>query len=330
VGSSGALHWNGRLPLERQPAFATDDPAAALAAAAGLLGPHRMRLPDGAERFSARVNAWRSRNVMLAYFAYGTAVHIAGTSMHGLYAVNLPVAGHADVWHHGAPVRASPRVAAVFSATGPVTMRWSADHAVLCLTVRADALERHLARMTGREPGGPIVFTPAMPLRGGGASWPGVLQTLLGLAERGSPLSPLVTTEVESAVMTTLLLTQPHSCSGVLLSTPPAPSRVVAAATEIMRDRAGARLTIAEVARQVGVSERSLQLAFRRQLGVSPREQLRDLRLDQVRRELRATSAEGKSVSRIAADWGFAHLGRFAASYRQKFGENPSQTARGG
>ena len=330
MGSSGALRWSGRLPLEQRPAFATDDPQAALACAAGLLGPHRMRLPDGAMRFSARVNAWRSRDVMLAYFAYGTAVQIAGTSMHGLYAVNLPVAGHADVWHHGALVRASPRMAAVFSATGPVTMRWSADHAVLCLTVRADALERHLARMTGREPSGPVVFTPAMPLHSGGASWAGVLQTLLGLAEAGSPLSPLVTAEVESAVMTTLLLTQPHTHSGVLLSEPPAPGRVVAAATEIMRERTGARLTITEIARQVGVSERSLQLAFRRHLGVSPREQLRDLRLDQVRHELLATSAEDKSVSRIAADWGFAHLGRFAASYRQKFGENPSRTARGG
>lgn len=328
MGSNGALRWSGRLPLERQPAFATDDPEAALASAAGLLGPHRMRLPDGAERFSARVNAWRSPDMMLSYFAYGTAVQIAGTSMHGLYAVNLPVAGHADVWHHGVHVRASPRVAAVFSATGPVTMRWSADHAVLCLAVRADALERHLARMTGREPSGPIVFTPSMPLRRGGASWPGVLQTLLRLAERGSPLSPLVTAEAESAAMTTLLLTQPHTHSGVLLSEPPAAGRVAADATEIMRDRAGARLTIPEIARQVGVSERSLQLAFRRHLGVSPREQLRDLRLDQVRRELLTTSAEGKSVSRIAADWGFAHQGRFAASYRQRFGENPSQTAR--
>lgn len=116
----------------------------------------------------------------------------------------------------------------------------------------------------------------------------------------------------------------------MLLSESPAPGGVVAAATEIMRDQAGVRLTVADIARQVCVSERALQLSFRRQLGLSPREQLRDLRLDQVRRDLLMTAAEEKSVSRIAADWGFAHLGRFAASYRRKFGENPSQTARGG
>jgi AraC-like DNA-binding protein len=210
-------------------------------------------------------------------------------------------------------------------------MRWSADHAVLCLTIRQGALERHLSRMTGREIGGPIAFTPAMTLGGGGASWRGVLQTLLDLTERASSPPPLVMAELETAVMTTLLVTQPHTYSGVLLSESPAPGGgVVAAATEIMRDQAGARLTVAEIARQVGVSERSLQLSFRRQLGLSPREQLRDLRLDQVRRELLMTGAEEKSVSRIAADWGFVHLGRFAASYRRKFGENPSRTTRGG
>src|SRR5262249_31677419 len=159
------------------------------------------------------------------------------------------------------------------------------------LTVRHGALERHLSRMTGRETGGPIMFTPAMTLHGGGASWRGMLQTLLDLAERASSPSPLVTAEVEAAVMTTLLGTQPHQYAGTVLSDPPAPGRVVAAATEIMRDRAGARLTIAEIARQVGVSERSLQLSFRRQLGMSPRERLRELRLDQVRRELLLTHA---------------------------------------
>jgi AraC-like DNA-binding protein len=330
VGGNGALRWSGRLPLERQPAFATDDPETALAAATGLLGPHQMRLPDGAEGFCARVNACRWRDVMLSYFAYGAAAQITGTSMHGLYAVNLPVAGRADVWHRGALVQASPEVAAVFSVVGPVTMRWSADHAVLCLTIRQDALERHLSRMTGREISGPIAFTPAMTLGGGGASWRGVLQTLLDLAERASSPPPLVMAELETAVMTTLLVTQPHTYSDVLLSESPAPGGVVAAATEIMRDQASARLTVAEIARRVGVSERSLQLSFRRQLGLSPREQLRDLRLDQVRRELLMTSAEEKSVSRIAADWGFVHLSRFAASYRRKFGENPSRTTRGG
>jgi transcriptional regulator GlxA family with amidase domain len=33
-------------------------------------------------------------------------------------------------------------------------------------------------------------------------------------------------------------------------------------------------------------------------------------------------------VTRVASRWGFLQLGRFAASYRAKFGELPSRTLR--
>ena len=36
------------------------------------------------------------------------------------------------------------------------------------------------------------------------------------------------------------------------------------------------------------------------------------------------------SVSEVAWRWGFAHHGRFAAQYRTRFGETPSQTLRAG
>ncbi|MBO0983539.1 helix-turn-helix domain-containing protein [Rathayibacter sp. SD072] len=32
------------------------------------------------------------------------------------------------------------------------------------------------------------------------------------------------------------------------------------------------------------------------------------------------------TVADIAHRWGFAHLGRFSASYAQRFGENPKST----
>ena len=34
----------------------------------------------------------------------------------------------------------------------------------------------------------------------------------------------------------------------------------------------------------------------------------------------------GKVVAEIAARWGFAHQGRFAAAYRERYGHNPGTT----
>jgi transcriptional regulator GlxA family with amidase domain len=50
---------------------------------------------------------------------------------------------------------------------------------------------------------------------------------------------------------------------------------------------------------------------------------VRNLRLERVRAAL-LTSAE--TTGMIALDAGFTHLGRFAAAYRERFGELPSST----
>jgi transcriptional regulator GlxA family with amidase domain len=154
---------------------------------------------------------------------------------------------------------------------------------------------------------------------------------LVDLAEEmrpGSKPAP-VTSELESALMTALLLAQPNNYSEALLTGGrSAPSRSVSRAIDIMRGHHEAGLTVGMIAEQVGVSERSLQLAFQKELGTSPVAYLRDVRLEHARRALLATSPGEMSISRVAADAGFVHLSRFAQCYRTKFGENPSQTLR--
>jgi AraC family ethanolamine operon transcriptional activator len=78
-----------------------------------------------------------------------------------------------------------------------------------------------------------------------------------------------------------------------------------------------------ELARQVGVSVRSMHDAILRYRGMSLHRYLRLRRLWLVRRQLIAGT---ESVKAIALAFGFWHLGDFSASYRMQFGETPSQT----
>ncbi len=331
MGTDAGLRWGGAVPLARHRAFSTDDPEVAVAAGTDLLGPHRLGLPAGLDGFAARVNALHWRDVMLAYFSYGVELQVASSPLSELYAVNLPLTGHADVRYRGAEVHSSPHDAVVFSTPDASDMRWSADHTVLCVTIRRTALDRHLSRMLGRQVDGGIDFAPAMSMQGSGTSWGGVVQTLLDVAERSraGTQSPLLAAELENMVMTTLLLAQPHSYSDELLDEQPAAStRTVRQAIEVMHSQPAAGLTVPVIAEQVGVSERSLQSAFRSQLGTSPSAYLRDMRLERAHDALLATSPQERSVSQIGVESGFVHLGRFARTYRERFGENPSQTIR--
>jgi AraC-like DNA-binding protein len=82
-----------------------------------------------------------------------------------------------------------------------------------------------------------------------------------------------------------------------------------------------------DIAEAAGVPPRTLYDAFRRFRGVSPMRHLRHLRLDRVRHHLLDSDRE-RSVTSIALDAGFGHLGRFSQDYAERFGEKPSETLR--
>jgi len=90
----------------------------------------------------------------------------------------------------------------------------------------------------------------------------------------------------------------------------------------------GRQFTAAELAAVAGVGVRVLQESFRQHVGMSPMTYLRRMRLDGVHAELSRADPWQVAVSEVATRWGFAHLGRFAGAYRQRFGVSPSQTLR--
>lgn len=99
-------------------------------------------------------------------------------------------------------------------------------------------------------------------------------------------------------------------------------------AVEYLHHNAHLPITPAEAAAAAGISTRVLQLALRRHHGQTPTEYLRGIRLRRVRAQLLDATPTTTTVRSVAEEWGFAHLGRFAASYAGAFGELPSETLR--
>ncbi|MGI9629322.1 MAG: helix-turn-helix domain-containing protein [Longimicrobiales bacterium] len=85
---------------------------------------------------------------------------------------------------------------------------------------------------------------------------------------------------------------------------------------------------IPELARLVGVSQRTLQYAFQSAVGITPVTYLRRHRMHGAHRQLMKQGPGETSVSRAALTHGFTELGRFAVEYRTLFGQSPSQTLR--
>jgi AraC-like DNA-binding protein len=94
-----------------------------------------------------------------------------------------------------------------------------------------------------------------------------------------------------------------------------------------LREGSVPSLRVGDLARAAGVSVRTVYRAASRRLHAPPMTRLRLSRLQGVRGQILAASP-GETVTNAALDWGFTHLGRFAALYRREFGESPSETLR--
>jgi AraC-like DNA-binding protein len=81
--------------------------------------------------------------------------------------------------------------------------------------------------------------------------------------------------------------------------------------------------SIAELCTITAVSERRLRAAFVTSYGMPPSKFLRLRALSEVRRCLLEASAETETVTRIALDHGFRHVGDFGQYYRLAFGTSP-------
>ena len=83
-------------------------------------------------------------------------------------------------------------------------------------------------------------------------------------------------------------------------------------------------LSIKELCRFIGTSERTLHLGFKERFGVSPKKYTQKMRLNGVRQDL-LTNKGKKNVSDTAMQWGFFHLGRFSEQYKLIFYDHPAK-----
>lgn len=107
-----------------------------------------------------------------------------------------------------------------------------------------------------------------------------------------------------------------------------AQDRVVKIAEDYALAHAGNYLYVTDLCRVTGVSERALEYAFKRVMGMTPVAYLTRLRLNRVRKALLKANPGSTTVSAEALNWGFWHFGEFSRAYKACFGELPSSTLR--
>ncbi|UJQ94880.1 helix-turn-helix domain-containing protein [Mariluticola halotolerans] len=155
------------------------------------------------------------------------------------------------------------------------------------------------------------------------------LGTAEAAAKRGETLDPAVMRGI--VLQTALRTATAHSVDGKISAPLAARTRAVRIC-RLARDFVEEQLanhavpTVVDICMTLAVSERALLYAFHDYVGMSPQAYLRRCRLNQVRATLLARSPQNTTVTQVAMQFGFLHLGRFAGDYKQIFEESPAAT----
>ncbi|TNM38662.1 AraC family transcriptional regulator [Nocardioides albidus] len=297
----------------------TDDADEVIEACTGTLRPHALTVRGSGSRLSTRLTHVPLQDLSVNLLRYGAEVTVSsGDGVLDDYLLTLPVAGAGRFRYGGEDAVATPGQGVII---GPHReFEFAFDEAYDQVVVRLDRarVESVAAALTGEV--GPVHFDLA--LAPGVASVDGLMESAVSLVDStASAHRPQLIWQFEQLIIETLLLAQPNSRT--LAPEMGATSPRVRQAMDFMVDRLGEPLTVTAIAEACGTSVRSLQAAFRRELGTSPVQWLRAQRLERAH-ALLTTGAPGLSVTDVAYRCGFFHLGEFGAAFRARYGTTPS------
>jgi AraC-like DNA-binding protein len=312
------------------PALRTTEAEVARSHLGGLFAHHDLVLKDHRIDFVHQQACLC--DVSISFLGYGSQVQVIAPPLPDFYLFQLTLTGRVFIRASRFDVVLEPGSVFVMNPGIAYRKQWSRDAQQLMLKIPRQRLEARLREELDEDALRPVAFE----------SHPGAdddrRNALLRLldylcrdlaASQGLMAAASFRRDMENALLSAILAALPHDQSNVCghASSPAAPYYVRRAET-YLRESISRPVSLDELARVAGVSARSLQTGFRRFRDKTPAQFSREVRLDLARQALGTTAAGERSVTKVALEFGFAHLGRFARSYLDRFGETPSATLR--
>ena len=278
----------------------------------------------GQGRFHGRITLAQTARMQVLTKDWNTGMLVRGVAPPGIALLGAPLIGAGPSLIRGRTI-AENEIA--FAASGvELDFRSLAAEHLFMIAVPEDLLERHAIRLLGR-PVTALSRGSRLRMRAGPEElerWFAGLDLARYCRQPATLEDPVTARQLEEKVVDGLL---------GLLATDERPFnsrggvRIAKEVEGCLRDHLQDRLTIGDLCAALGVPERTLHVAVRSHLGLSPMALVKTMRLNAVRQALRS-AAPGTQVMDIAARWGFQHAGWFSQDYKRQFGESPSQTLR--
>lgn len=319
----------GHPPLSRHVVVRTADEQRAAYESNRLMCPHVLE-PRTGDRFGWTLHAAEIGQSRILYHAYRSALDVVTTAPSNDFVVHVVLRGAVQLRSDlGALTVTTPGAACVLSPNERLRMRFAPGTHELLVRFPISMIEQGFGRLTGEAGGADIVFRLGAHDKAAWLSTLHMVVTTIDAVDSGMDTPPRLGDELERMLISSLLISQPHSGTKDLIR--PARSRGTRAVTMIaerIHSAPDQPVDFAGLAGEYGVGLRTVQEGFQLRYGRTPSAFLRDARLDMAHQLLSGDS--DTSVTEAALASGLTHLGRFSRDYRLRFGVSPSTTRDGG
>jgi AraC-like DNA-binding protein len=325
---------DSRLPLHRYPAVHTSDVEEAADIFSRMTTPATFQKVERDAPFEWRANLLSLGVVQISAHAHGAGFYASTDAVQDIFTTSFPLV---DVPSAGFDAGREMSVVKdertwLVSPDRPGAIRVGTGYRALQLTFHRADVEMALASLVGVASVPSLHMDPTLGLSSGVGAWLRRLTQYIvdeadehaGLAVENPFASPLVRARLGDTILYGILAGHPHNHSARLASHRAAEPAYVRRAAEYLDAHALDPIRLADLARIAGVGVRALQLGFQKYRRCTPMAFLRERRLQSARRRLLAEAE--LTVTRVALDCGFEHVGRFSRQYSARFGESPSET----
>jgi len=268
----------------------------------------------------------------MAYSMFGEGeATIRVPSMEKIYLCEMNLRGQMAVGRTHATTPFRPGEIYMINAHAPHAKIWQTDGHQVMIRIHQTDMEAALERRIGMPVRAPLTFDSTPRPTSGAVGTLAKMIELLGadLEREGAFFVGPTAADAKQMLLDLMLSALPHNYSHLLSDTSTVlRPRHVRHAAAFIHDHYSDVIGLDDLVRAGGVSKRSLHAGFRKYYGVPPMAYVRNVRLDMARLRLKQFGSGDISVTEIALACGFTHLSKFAAAYKDRFGELPSDTLR--
>ncbi|TAH50943.1 MAG: AraC family transcriptional regulator [Betaproteobacteria bacterium] len=285
------------------------------------VGAHRIRLPGTADP-AAGLRHRKAGLIDLCRISYGGAVRVVSTGLSDVYHLQIILRGHCRYEISRQSHEFSSGDILLLNPDDPIDLTYSEDCEKFILKLPASLLDDVCAEQGWLKPREGIKFIP--------------IRYQLHEIESLMSLLALLCQEAESTdgtaqifghynwiVANKLLTLLKHN---IRREFPTLQSCSFERLVQYIDENIKRDIAVEELARVSHMSLRSLYLLFERYADTTPKNYIKRRKLERIHATLIDPTNATRSVTAVALDYGFTHLGRFSECYKAAFGILPSDS----